>query len=323
MPVISVVIPAYNAERTILETVQSVLEQSFSDFELIIINDGSTDKTLELLSLIKDSRIKVFSYQNGGLPVARNRGIERSTGQFISFLDADDLWTSDKLECQLLALQAAPNAGVAYSWTCNMSATGDSFYPGHSVSYSGDVYPKLLVSNFIASGSNCLIRREAIDFAGRFDAFLKSYEDWDYWLRLASSWSFVVVPKYQILYRQSPGAMSSRIDVMQEYGLIVIEKAFQSAPNSLKSLKRQSLSTNYQYLAGMCLININEKEKLRKAGENLRKAIYSYPPILFTKETQRYLLKWLFVQFSLPKIIKLFINPARSSNCMGDPRLQN
>ena len=89
MPKISVVVPAYNSQSTILETIYSVLQQSFSDFELIVINDGSTDKTLRLLSTVNDARLKVYSYPNGGLPAARNRGIVRATGQFISFIDAD------------------------------------------------------------------------------------------------------------------------------------------------------------------------------------------------------------------------------------------
>ena len=110
MPKISVVVPAYNSQNTICETITSVLQQSFSDFELIVINDGSTDRTLELLSDVKDARLKVYSYPNGGLPAARNRGIIRATGEFLSFIDADDLWTSDKLELQLQALQENPKS---------------------------------------------------------------------------------------------------------------------------------------------------------------------------------------------------------------------
>ncbi|MBD0347380.1 MAG: glycosyltransferase family 2 protein, partial [Coleofasciculus sp. Co-bin14] len=87
-PSISVIIPAYNVERTILETIESVQQQTLSDFELIVINDGSTDRTLELLNTVKDPRLKVFSYTNGGLPTARNRGISHATGEFIAFLDA-------------------------------------------------------------------------------------------------------------------------------------------------------------------------------------------------------------------------------------------
>jgi len=88
MPTISVIIPAYNAGSTILETITSVQQQTFSDFEIIVINDGSKDRTLELLSTVKDPRLKIFSYSNGGVPVARNHGLEHATGDFIAFLDA-------------------------------------------------------------------------------------------------------------------------------------------------------------------------------------------------------------------------------------------
>ena len=113
VPIISVTIPTYNAESTILETVESFQNQTFSDWELIVINDGSKDKTLELLQSIEDERIKIFSYENAGLAAARNRGIYHATGEFIAFLDADDMWTPDKLELQLAALQQHPEAGVA------------------------------------------------------------------------------------------------------------------------------------------------------------------------------------------------------------------
>ena len=117
MSTISVVIPAYNAAKTISETIDSVRRQTFTDFELIVINDGSSDHTAELVNAVADDRLQLFSYENGGLPVARNRGIDRASGEFIAFLDADDLWTPDKLELQLEALQKHPEAGVAYSWT--------------------------------------------------------------------------------------------------------------------------------------------------------------------------------------------------------------
>ena len=104
MPTISVIIPAYNAEKTIFETIDSIRKQTFEDFEIIVIDDGSEDKTLEIVESIADERIKLFSYPNGGLPIARNRGIEHSLGDFLSFIDSDDLWTPDKLELQLTAL---------------------------------------------------------------------------------------------------------------------------------------------------------------------------------------------------------------------------
>ncbi|WP_329607065.1 glycosyltransferase family A protein [Planktothrix agardhii] len=103
MPLISVIIPAYNAEKTIQETIYSVLKQTWQDFELIVINDGSQDATLEVLSSIQDPRLRILSYSNAGLASSRNRGITEATGEYISFMDADDLWTPDKLEAQFQA----------------------------------------------------------------------------------------------------------------------------------------------------------------------------------------------------------------------------
>ena len=116
MPLISVIIPVYNAEATIKETIDSVLNQTFTNLELIVINDGSKDSSLSIISNIKDSRLKLFSYDNAGVAISRNRGIKKASGKFIAFIDADDLWTSDKLEAQLKALQSNPQAAVAYSW---------------------------------------------------------------------------------------------------------------------------------------------------------------------------------------------------------------
>jgi glycosyltransferase involved in cell wall biosynthesis len=101
MPTISVIIPVYNGEKTIKQTVESVLNQTFRDFELLIINDGSQDATLEIIQAINDERIQVFSYQNSGVSASRNRALTKAKGEFISFIDADDLWTPNKLELQL------------------------------------------------------------------------------------------------------------------------------------------------------------------------------------------------------------------------------
>lgn len=242
MSTISVVIPTYNAERTILETIESVLKQTFQDFELIVIDDGSTDQTVRLLQTVEDHRLQVFSYPNSGAAIARNRGIAHSTGEYISFIDSDDLWTPDKLEFQFSALQKNPHAGLAYSWTCNMTATADQFFPTPKFLYQGDVYPHLLVVNFLCCGSNCLIRRSAIEAVGEFDSTLKAAEDWDYWLRLAAHTKFVVVPKYQIFYRLSSESLSSNAETLEYYSRVVLDRVFQTVPPELQGLKNRSLS---------------------------------------------------------------------------------
>lgn len=322
MPKISVVVPAYNSQRTILETIDSVLQQSFSDFELIIINDGSTDRTLELLETVQDTRLKVYSYPNGGLPTARNRGINRATGEFISFIDADDIWTPDKLELQLKALQKNPRAGVAYSWTTCMGNNGNSFHPGVTESFQGNVYANLLVGNFIGSGSNVLIRREAIESVGYFDKSLKSAEDWDYWLRLAPKWDFVVVPKPQILYRLSSGAMSSKLDVMEKYQTLVLKRAFESAPSELQYLKNQGFSYIYLFMTRLCLSRINNQKVVGQAAKKLWKSIRLYPQILLRKEAQILSIKLLVLAIISPKFAAGILNKMSILRKRTDPRLK-
>ena len=282
MLIISVIIPAYNAERTILDTIASVQQQTFADFELIVINDGSTDGTLELLQSVKDDRLQVFSYENGGLPTARNRGIERSQGEFIAFLDADDLWATDKLELQLASLQAHPEAGLAYSWTYYRFNSEQDSYADTSNSFEGYVYADLLVKNFLQSGSNPLIRREVINSVGLFDPALKACEDWDFYLRIGAKWNFALVKKVQIIYRQSSSSMTSKLDVMEKHTLIVIDRAFEIAPSELLYLKKQSLAWMYKFTAQQCLkYGKPNLQSLNLAANRLKRAILIYPKNLF------------------------------------------
>lgn len=320
MPTISVIIPAFNAEQTILATIKSVQQQTFSDFELIVINDGSTDQTLDLLKTIEEPRLKIFSHDNAGLPVARNRGIAHATGEFITFIDADDLWTPDKLELQLIALKKQPKAGVAYSWTNFLDEDGEFFHEGDPIWFEGDVYAHLLVWNFIASGSNPLIRREAIESIGEFDPTLRSCEDWDFWLRLAARWQFVVVPKPQILYRLSSGTMSSKIKVMEEAHLTVIERAFQSIPTELKPLKSQILANIYQFLAHLCLTRIPNASGAKQASQKLQMAVRIRPQILLEKKVQILVIKLLLIKLLSPKVATCFLQYINKVRAM---RLRN
>jgi glycosyltransferase involved in cell wall biosynthesis len=305
--IISVVIPAYNAERTILETIHSVQQQDFSGFEIIVIDDGSTDNTLNILNSINDARLKIFSYPNGGVSVARNRGISHSQGQFIALLDADDLWTPDKLSLQLQTLQLNPSAGVVYSWTRFMDEHGKSFYDDKPLFYKDNVYSQLLVSNFIASGSNPLIRREALKSVGEFDPALSHCEDWDMYLRLAEKWSFAVVPKPQIFYRQLPGSGSSKFDALEKGGILTIEKAFKSAPPELQHLKKKSLAQFYQFLAKLCLTNYLDSQRILQAKKHLKVAIHLNSKLFFTINAQKLILKLIFFQSISPKLLHLIL----------------
>ena len=284
MPVISVIIPVYNGEKTIQETIESVLNQTFSDFELIVINDGSTDSTLSILNRIQDPRLKVFSYPNVGLAATRNRGIARANGEYISFIDADDLWTADKLEAQLKALLENPDAAVAYSWTDSIDESSNFLRPGAHKTVNGNVYSQLLASNFLASGSNPLIRKQALEEIGKFDESLTAGEDWDMWLRLAARFHFVAVPEPQILYRQPLNSMSANVVRQESECLKVIERAFERSPASLQHLKRESITNIYEYLIFRAIEGSPNRSKSLAAARYFWKTISRKPSVLWKRQ---------------------------------------
>ena len=253
MPLISVIVPAYNSQKTIKETIESVLQQTFTDFELIIVDDGSQDNTLEVINSIRDERIQVFSYENKGASANRNRGLAKSEGEFIAFLDGDDLWTEDKLEAQLAALQNNPQADVAYSWTDCIDENSQFLRRGGYPTAEGNILPHLLLLDILENGSNPLIRRQALLAIGGFDESLQAGQDWDLYLRLAMNHQFVCVPKQQIFYRITTGSISSNVWRLESNCLRVIETAFSQADSSLQYLKAASLGNLYKYLLVKCL----------------------------------------------------------------------
>lgn len=308
MPLISVIIPVYNGEKTIQETIESVLNQTFQDWELLIINDGSQDATLEIVEGIQDSRIKVFSYTNAGQATSRNRGFSYSVGEFVAFLDADDLWTPDKLDAQLQALQANPQAAVAYSWTDSIDEAGQFLRQGSHINLTGEVYKYLLLMNFLENGSNPLIRRHALNEVGDFDASVTPAEDWDMWLRLAAHYEFVAVPSVQVLYRISSNSASVNVWNMEVSGLRVIEKAFAIVPPSLHPLKRQSLGNHYKYLIFKAIEGYPDRKKGLAAFKFLWHAIKNEPSLLWAKVIWKVLFRIAAISLFTPELARLIIN---------------
>jgi len=186
MPLISVIIPLFNSKKTILETLESVFQQTFSDWEIIAINDGSKDSTLDVIATIKDPRLKVFSYPNGGISVSRNRGLALAQGEYIAFLDHDDLWKPDKLELQLKALRENPQAAVAYSWVDLIDESGEFIREVSRHKVKGNAYEKLLLTDILSTASNPLICKSALIAVGAFDETLSGPEDWELFIRLAA-----------------------------------------------------------------------------------------------------------------------------------------
>jgi len=315
LPKISVVIPAYNSENTISYTIQSVLNQTFKDLELIVINDGSQDSTLEIITQIADSRIQVFSYPNAGGNVSRNRGLNHAIGEFVSFLDADDLWTPDKLESQLKALQENATAKVAYSWTDYINENSEVVLSGTHFTANGDIFEKLLVTNFLENGSNPLIYREALVELGGFDESLNAAQDWDMWLRLACKFDFVCVASAQILYRISANSVSSNLDRQEKACLQVLERAYKERPSlrdgtrtALKQTWNLSLANLYKYLTCKALQKPFNRQKGLAAAKFLWNYILNdssrFKRISFTLK----LLLKIIIILSIPKLLDTITN---------------
>jgi glycosyltransferase involved in cell wall biosynthesis len=300
LPLISVIIPVYNAAGTILETLDSVSRQTFPDFEILVIDDGSTDETVSRLGQVHDGRMRLASFPNGGLAEARNRGIREARGEFLSFIDADDLWTPEKLESQLTALRSHPEAGIAYSWTVFIDQQGRFLFAKEPMFFEGDVSAHLLKSCFIASGSNVLIRRRCVESVGSFDVGLKAAEDWDYWLRAAERWPFVVVPRYHVFYRLSVYAMSSDIETIEAASRTVLERALARAPAQAKHLRAECVANLRQYLAFLCLARATRPDSRAAAGARLWDSIRLCPRLLFRCKTHCLLWVWLFIHL-LPR----------------------
>lgn len=281
---ISVIIPAYNSEKTIQETIESILKQTFTDFEIIVINDGSQDATLDIVNQINDVRIKVFSYPNSGPVVSRNRGLELAKGKYIAFMDHDDIWTYDKLEAQFKALTNNPKAAIAYSWINYIDESSQFLHSGLRISVNGYGLPKLLLTNFLETSSNPLILTQALQKSGNFDQSVEPSDDWDMYLRLARDYHFVCVPAPQILYRLSTTSLSTNINKMQESGLKVLEKAFYQAPRDLQPLKNKSIANFYMYLTLKSLEGYPNPQKSFLALNLLSKTLKYQPSTVWNRQ---------------------------------------
>jgi len=250
-PRVSIVVPVYNAERTLVATLRSVWAQTCGDFELLVVNDGSTDGTAALLAGQSDPRLRVISQRNAGVSASRNRGVAEARGEFVAFLDGDDLWTPDKLQAQVAALQGAPDAALVYSWTDLIDEAGRVIQRGSHVVANGRVYPLLASRNFLDCGSTPLIRRSALIEAGPFDETLKGGEDWDLWLRLATRHAFVCLPVVQVHYRVHGSSAVSRPEQQVRDVRTVIARAVARLPASPERERIERLATAnlYKYVA--------------------------------------------------------------------------
>jgi len=226
MPTVSVIIPTYKHQDYVLKALDSVFAQSFTDYEVIVVNDGSPDNTEAVLRPLAESgRIGYIAQENAGQSAARNRGIAEAEGEFIALLDDDDLWPPDKLAWQVQALRANPDVALVYGRVQVVNGDGDPWTPvddkGEPLTYrwmspgpSGDVYEAFLDDNYIVSPGQCLLRRSCLDSLGKSPFNPKTRggsDDWELYLRLAQQFPFIQEDRVSILYRLHSANASNNV----------------------------------------------------------------------------------------------------------------
>jgi len=205
---ISVVIPLYNKEEFIVTTINSVLNQTFQDFELIIVDDGSTDRSIEALTFFNDKRIKLFQIQNSGVSIARNFGIEKAQYSYIAFLDADDWWATTYLEAMYDAINKYPKQKIFASsrsrvFKDNIERYDNQYLPKENTTDLISYFDVISVDLPPINSSNSVFHKSLFSEIGKFKERVSQHEDHDLWIRLAATYNIVFVNKPLSFYRKT------------------------------------------------------------------------------------------------------------------------
>lgn len=297
LPQVTVIIPAYNVCSYIKETLVSLEQQSLKAFEAIVVDDGSTDGTAEVVQSFcqRDSRFRLLTKPNGGLSSARNFGIRYAQTAYIAMLDGDDLYEPEKLKNHVEWLEQNPSISIVYSASKTIRDDGRLTL----VRLSGkpilpDPLLALLCKNFIGHGSNAVFRRSLVDEIGGFDETLRSSEDLDFWLRVAATGKGRFQREARALsrYRVRPSGLSFNVAQMQRSHEQVLQAAYQRSPERIEPY----LPTAYAYLYRLLARLSMTAGDTEQARQFIAQALASDQSIFY--RDPRSLLTLLAVQFA-------------------------
>jgi glycosyltransferase involved in cell wall biosynthesis len=226
-PLVSLIIPAYNSRAYVCDAVDSCLAQTYPNCEVVVIDDGSTDGTPDLLRTRYGDRIRLIQQANRGAAGARNTGIREARGEFVQFCDSDDRLLPEKVQAGWELFQQKPEIVLVYTFARIVLPDDVTEVPLPDVELpSGDLFCLLLCGygNFVGT-STVMVRRQAVLDVGGFDESLAVAEDWDLWLRLASRWPFAAINEPLMIYRKRPGSLQSDTVDLAEGRLRVVQCA--------------------------------------------------------------------------------------------------
>lgn len=290
-PFVSIIIPLYNCERFIAETIESVSQQTFGNFEVLLVDDGSTDKTKSIVDrfVSRDNRFKYIYQTNKGVSAARNAGFKQSTGSYIAFLDSDDVWHADNLDLKLDRFDQ-DNVGLVHSDADvinELSTKTDAVLRGSE----GDVLDALLMwdGTQIPGPSSILVKREVLDAVGLFDEDLSTAADKDLFIRIAARFKVGRVNKVTWQYRLHKGNMHKNIYAMEADVLVLYEKAREMKLFRTLAFERKCLANTYLILAASWA---GDGRNVRRAFLFLLHAVRKHPPVIFNV-TRRAMKRWI------------------------------
>lgn len=281
-PRVSIVVPAYNAAETLAETLASLLAQTFQDFELLVIDDGSSDRTPAIARSFGDRRLRLIQQPNRGLAGARNSGIHHARGEYIGFCDADDLWRPEKLAAHVRHLETRPNVGISFSGSELIDSESQATGLAQRPRLTGITAAHVFKRNPIGNGSAPVIRRAALDaIAFRpaqetardwwFDESFRQSEDIECWLRmmLTTDWEIEGLRGLLTRYRVAPGGLSAGITRQFAFWERMVEKLTPLAPEFFARETPVARAYQNRYLARRAVSAGNGAEAVNRMRASL------------------------------------------------------
>ncbi len=275
-PLVSVVIATYNMGKYVAAAIESVLAQTYSNVELLVVDDGSSDDTREVVQrFLSDPRVRYLAQKNSGQTVAKNVGIRASTGKYVGFCDADDRWMPHKLARQVPVLEARESVGVVYSKVSYIVEPPAPPVEEPKVPCpSGRVTEDLYLINFIPFGT-ALVRREALEQAGSFNETYRMGIDWDLWLRMSLRWEFVFIDEPTYIYRIWAGQMSNNWQGRYEQCFRIM-RDFENRHPGAVSRDRVREAWAHSYASRARIRSFQSRQHLAACGDVLR-SLYLQP----------------------------------------------
>ncbi|HWE03324.1 MAG TPA: glycosyltransferase family A protein [Tepidisphaeraceae bacterium] len=294
-PAVTVVIPTYNHRKFVLLAIESVLKQTFRDFEIVVVNDGSPDDTAVLLQpLVVSTAIRYIEQSNQGQAAARNRGLQAARGEFVAFLDDDDAWPADKLAWQVAAMRDSADAVLVYG-IVELTGSGNGHrYPGADAP-TGWVLDAFAGAGWVRSPGQTLIRRTALDLIGGFDPEIWGTDDWDLYIRLAKYGPFIFAPRLALIYRCHSSNASNDFWRMYANARKVMSKHFPPFPERVSLRRRWACRRFIQKFCGddavQAALKYTSQLRWWEAGKAWAQAIWIRPSLIFRRTVRDGLLR--------------------------------